>query len=176
LPQIAIAWANANLSAAASWTAGLPESSAKEAALLGLAYEAARSEPVTALKTATMLSPTAERDSLVVHAFSQWVTTDAAAASAWAETVPNAALRERLLSMAAIAFAKQDGQAAATFTAEALGAGPEQERAAVGVVQRWAEESPEAAAAWTSQFPDSPARQSALEWLQKSTTPIKPTQ
>ena len=65
----------------------------------------------------------------------------------------------------AVASAEQDGAAAATLAANALGAGDEQDRAAVSIVQRWAQNSPQAAASWVAQFPDIPARDAAVENL-----------
>jgi hypothetical protein len=65
----------------------------------------------------------------------------------------------------AIALADQDGAAAATLAANALGPGDEQDRATVAIVQRWAQASPQAAAAWVLQFPDIPSRASSAENL-----------
>ena len=61
--------------------------------------------------------------------------------------------------------AKQDGAVAATLAVNALGAGDEQNRTAVSIVQRWAESSPHAAASWVSQFPDVPSRDAAVQNL-----------
>ncbi len=45
-------------------------------------------------------------------------------------------------SAAAVSLAKQDDQMAANLTASVLKGGPEQDRTAVAVVQRWAQKSP----------------------------------
>jgi len=165
LEQVAIAWANSDLIAAASWVHALPEGDSKQAATLDLAYEAARTEPVMALELANTTPATRERDDLLVHAVSQWPGTDSAAAAAWAMKVLDPALRERLVGAVAVTVARQDGAAAATLAASALGAGAEQDRTVVSIVQRWAENSPQAAAAWVSQFPDIPSRGAAVENL-----------
>ncbi|MBE0544408.1 MAG: hypothetical protein IH623_23955, partial [Verrucomicrobia bacterium] len=65
----------------------------------------------------------------------------------------------------AIAAAEQDGAMAAALVANALGAGEAQDRAAVSIVQRWAQFSPQEAAAWVAQFPDIPSRDAAVENL-----------
>jgi hypothetical protein len=165
LEQIAIVWANTDLAAASSWVEALPDGDARQAAALNLAYEAARSEPVKALEVASGLAATPARDDLLVHAISQWGGADAAAAAAWAVSVPDLSLRQRLLAGVAVASAAQDGAAAAALAVNSLVAGEEQDRTVVSIVQRWAQNSPQAAASWVSQFPDSPLREAAVQNL-----------
>jgi len=165
LEQVAIAWANADLAAAAGWVQALPESESKQAAILALAYEAARTEPVAALCLTSTLAASPARDNLLVHALSQWAGMDFTTAAIWAMQVADPILRERLVAAAAVASAEQDGAASATLAANALRAGEEQNRAAVSIVQRWAQTSPQAAASWVSQFPDIPSREAAVENL-----------
>ncbi len=165
LEQVAIAWANTDLPSATSWVQALPENEGKHAAILGLAYETARTEPVAALDLTSSLPPTQERDDLLIHAVSQWAGTDSTTAAAWALEVADPTLRERLVAAVVIALADQDGSAAATLAANALGAGDEQNRATVSIVQRWAQASPQAAASWVSQFPDIPSRAASVENL-----------
>ena len=162
LEQVAIAWASTDIAAATSWAQSLPKSESKHAAIIALAYEAARTGPVPALELASTLSPTSSRDDLLVHAVSQWAGTDFATASTWATQVADPNLRERLVAAVAIASAELDGAAAATLAANALGIGDEQNRATVSIVQRWAQASPQAAAAWVSQFPDIPSRAASV--------------
>jgi hypothetical protein len=163
--QVALAWADTDLPAATGWVQALPENEGKHTAILALAYETARTEPVAALELTSPLPPTLERDDLLVHAVSQWAGTDSTTAAAWALGVADPTLRERLVAAVAIASAEQDGAAAATLAANALGAGDEQNRATVSIVQRWAQASPQAAASWVSQFPDIPSRAAAVENL-----------
>jgi hypothetical protein len=70
-----------------------------------------------------------------------------------------------LLASGAVAGAEQDGAAAANLAATALDAGEDQERAAVAIVQRWAQKSPRAAATWVEHFPDTPARDASAQNL-----------
>jgi hypothetical protein len=169
MEQVAIAWANTDLAAAADWVATLPPGPSTQSAALGLAYEAARSNPLTALAVTCALPPSIERDDLLVHAASQWAGTDAAAAMGWAQEVPDKPLQQRLLAAVAIAAAKQDPAGAATLAANSLTAGPEQDRAAIAIVQRWAQFAPADAAAWVAQFPDSSVRALAGENLRALT-------
>jgi hypothetical protein len=143
----------------------LPEGDSRQAAIFALAYEAARTEPIAALEQARALPATRERDELLVHAISQWTAIDSTTAAAWAMEVSDSALRERLVASVAVSSAEADGAAAATLAANTLSAGEEQNRATVSIVQRWAENSPQAAAAWVAQFPDIPMRAAAVENL-----------
>jgi hypothetical protein len=165
LEHVAITWANRDLPAAVAWLQTLPEDESRLPAAVGLAYEAARTDPVTALQVASALPSSPERDELLVHALSQWAAAEATQARAWAGQVADLALRQRLVAAVAVAVAEQDGQAAATLAATALGAGAEQDHAAVSILQRWAQQSPMAAAAWLVQFPDLPVREAAVHNL-----------
>ena len=163
--QVAIAWANTNLTAAASWVRALPDGDTKQRATLSLGFEAARTQPMAALEFATELSPTRERDDLLVHAVSQWAGIDARAALTWTLDVPDPALQQRLMASVAIALTEQDAEAAAVLVAEGLAVGEEQDRAAVSIVQRWAQQSPKNTAAWVAQFPDNSSRTAAVQNL-----------
>ena len=165
LEQVAIAWANTDLPAATAWVQAMPAGDSKEAAAFSLAYEAARSDPVTALVVASALPPGPQRDDLLVHAVSQWTAGDSAVAADWAAAVPDVNLRERLLAAVAVSLAEKDNAAAATLAVKSLGAGDEQDRAVVSIVQRWAQNSPSAAASWEAQWPDTPARDAATQNL-----------
>jgi hypothetical protein len=48
---------------------------------------------------------------------------------------------------------------------KSLNPGDDQDRTVVAVVQRWAQKSPAAVAAWVAQFPDTPVRTAATENL-----------
>ena len=171
LEQVSIAWANSDLPAAAAWVQAMPPGTDQQVAAMGLGYEAARSEPATALIVAGALPPGPQRDDLLVHAVSQWAAANPAAAADWAAQVPDGQLRERLLGAVAISSAKVDGAAAANLAVKSIGAGEEQDRTAVSIVQRWAQSSPSAAAAWVAQWPASPVRDAAAQSLLALGTP-----
>jgi len=123
LEQVSIAWANTDLPAATAWVQAMPPGHSKEVAALSLGYEAARSEPLTALVVASALPPGPQRDDLLVHSISQWAAADPAVAADWAAEVPNVKLREHLLAAVAVSSAETDGAAAATLAAKSLGSG-----------------------------------------------------
>ncbi len=172
LPQVAIALANSNPKAAAAWVAGLTPDDEQTTAAVAVAYETARTDPQLALTLAGTLPPGRDRDDALVHAISQWSASDFAAASAWALSLSDSPLRERLVSTAAVAC--PDPATGARLIATALSPGAEQNRAAIEIAQRWAQSSPESAAAWIAQFPPSSTRSAAeraFSELLKATTP-----
>ena len=163
--QVAIAWADSDLPAATAWVQAMPAGDNKTTAALGLGYEASRSEPITALDVAGALPAGPQRDDLLVHAIGQWAVGDSARAAEWAAQVPDAVLRQRLLAAVSVSAAENDGAAAAAFAVQALPPGDDQDRAAVCIVQRWAQSSPSAAASWVEQWPDNQVRQAASQSL-----------
>ena len=172
LQEVTSTWAAADLVKAGAFVDALPAGATKETATLALAYEAARTEPLVALELTSKLSPSQERDALLTHAVSQWAGADAATAAEWASKVPDHVLQQRLLSAVAVASAENDPAMAARLVATAMDPGDEQNRTAVSIIQRWAQHSPQGAAAWVLQFPDGPSRDSALEnvvaaWVQQ---------
>lgn len=165
LEQIAITWMNLDPASATMWVQSLPPGESQSLALFAAAYEASRSEPQIALELASQFAPSPERDELVNHALSQWATVDFDLALTWAHEVPDEALRHDLLATLAIARAETDAATSAAIVATGLATGDAQSRAAVSVVQRWAQNSPAEAAAWVTEFPDVPLRQTAVENL-----------
>jgi hypothetical protein len=165
LQQVVTGWSETNLVAARQWLMARPDDDSRSAALISLGYEAARVDPVMSLEVAGRLSSTPERDNLIVHATSQWASMDLQSALSWACQVTDQLLRQRLISSIATATAKLDGAAAAMMVAQLMRPGDEQNRAAVSVVQRWAQIAPQAAADWVAEYPDGPVRAAALASL-----------
>ena len=153
MPQVAIAFANSDLSAALHWLAEVPADEGRRAATLAVAGEAARTQPRLALSLACDLPPGSDRDLVLAHAACQWAASEPGAAADWARQFPDSVLRSRLISSVAVGSA--DPVVAANLAAVALPPGEEQERAAAVIAQRWAQHSPEAASAWINQFPAS---------------------
>jgi hypothetical protein len=165
LQQVAVAWAESDLSSARQWLTALPDSDAKSAGLISLGYEAARTDPAMALELASGLPPAPERDDLLVHAASQWASVDLDSALSWAGEVRDPGLRQRLIASIATASAKLDGAAAASLIANLMVPGEEQNRAAVEVVQRWAQAAPQAALDWVNLYPAGPVHDAAARSL-----------
>lgn len=164
LKQIATAWAHSDLPKATAWLKTLPPE-ARELAAMDVAYEAAAAEPIAAMRIASPLPASRERDELLVFTASQWAVTDAATASAWAQKIPDAQLRLRLLGAVAVAMSAKNPAGAAALTGSAIPPGADQDRVAVSVVQRWAQTAPQAAAEWVLRFPESSVRYAAAQNL-----------
>ncbi len=163
--QVAIAWANSDLRAAAAWISSLPDDPARAVSARAFSYEAARDDPLDALRMVIDLPASRERDDAVTYAISQWASGDAASASSWALQVSDPQLRQRLFSAIAVGAATLSPSDAAALAALALEPGPRQADVVVSIVQRWAQSSPRAAAEWLAQFPDGPVQLAAVENL-----------
>jgi hypothetical protein len=155
-------WADVRLSAAISWVNQMPDGAEKQAALLRLTLEAARTDPVTAVSLASKLPSSPERDEMIIHATSQWAGTDPTGASAWAHEIEEGPLRDQLLTTIATIQGESDPLAAATLAIEELPPGKPRDDALVGIVQRWAQNDPNAAATWVSAFPEGALRSAAV--------------
>ena len=165
LEQVATVQSSTDPAAASEWAKGLDDTPSDRAAKMAVAYEAARTDPVQALDLASSLPPTPERNDLLAHAVSQWSSMDFTNAASWALGINDPELRNRLVGTVATGAAEQNPSAAAGLVAMGVEAGPEQDRAAISVLQRWAQESPEDAAAWISNFPQAQLRTTGLNEL-----------
>jgi hypothetical protein len=165
LNQVAIIWAKTDLSAAAAWLKGLAEGPDKDSAMVSLAYEAARTEPALAIELAGELPPSSERDELLAHSVSQWASISPDLSLDWVMRIVDAPLRDHLLDAVAVALAWKDGFRAATLISGSLAQDEWQLRSAVAVVQRWAEQSPQAAASWVVRFTESQVQDDATRNL-----------
>jgi hypothetical protein len=165
IQQVAIAWANTDLPAAMDWVRMLPESDGVRNANISIGYEAARTDPISALELATELTPSTERDELILHAVSQWAASDPANATRWVTNTADSGLRQRLIAVIVVGSAESDARTAATIAANSLSPGEEQNRAIISIIQRWGQTAPESAGSWISKFPNSELRDLAAETL-----------
>jgi hypothetical protein len=165
MTQVAVAWGNSDLKAATGWVSSLSMDQPTADATIALSYEAARTDPLIALETGGRLAPSPQRDEALIFAFNQWVATDVGGARDWVFSLPASDLRQRLIAALSTTGAQANGQAAAELAATQLEPGSDQDRAAVSIVQQWAQSDPEAAAAWVAQFPEGALRTSAAENL-----------
>ena len=162
--EVMIPWAEKDLTAAVAWVRQLPESGNKTAAQLSLGSEAAtQKETATAITLAANLTPSPERDELLNYSVLQWAATDSASAIAWAEQVPEAAMRDKMMADIAIGLGVQDPFRAAKFIATSMTDSDARNNAVINIVRFWTASSPEQAAAWVEQFPQGPLRDAAME-------------
>jgi hypothetical protein len=172
LPGVAALWANQDLSSAVAWGRTLSDETQRAKVLVAIGYEAARQDPKEALRLASDLAPGEERDGLIVHAAAEWATAGTPESVVeWAKLISDVSIRERVLSAVAATWGDENPVAAANLAIQALPPGPSQDNAVMGILQRWAQKDPAAAAAWVKRFPEGPLRDTALENLVKLSAP-----
>lgn len=162
---VAIAWSEKDLPNALNWVESLPEDATKHQALADLGYEVARVDPVDAMQIATQLPASDYANGLLLHSLAQYASTDLAQSQQLALSLPQGSLRDQTLSTVAIVQARQDGAGAASFAVENIPPGPGLDRAVIGIIQLWGQNSFTAASAWVQSFPDSTLYDQAAQSL-----------
>jgi hypothetical protein len=162
LSGVAIEWANTGLEDATTWASQLPDPAEQDSALLAVANEAIRSQPVEALDIAVELPQDAQRDELIRHAAMEWGSQDGKSAADWARQITDVPMRDQTLSAIATAWSETDPLSAATLAVQDISEGRSQSDAVIGIIQRWAQQQPEQAAAWVEQFPAGELKQTAI--------------
>lgn len=163
---VAIVWANQDLAGAVAWAKQLPEDD-RASGLLNVAYEAARTQPITAINLAVELPVGQSQEDVIVHAVRQWASQDAKSAADWAKTITEDVVRNKVLAAVAAEWGASDPAAAATLAVNSVAPGKPQDDAVVGIVQRWVQIQPDEAAAWVTAFPEGPLRDTAMEEVVK---------
>ena len=166
LREVAMAWAGRNLSEATAWVGELAEED-RQPALMFIAYETARTDPIEAMKLAMTMAPGEDRTELIFHTARQLAASDPKAAVAWARSLEDDSFREHILTGIATAWSESDAVAAAALAVNGLPPGRARDDAVVGIVQRWVQSEPQRAAAWVTDFPAGSLRDAAVENLVK---------
>lgn len=167
----AIAWSQKDIPNALTWVESLPENDTKHQALADLGYEVARIDPVNAMQIATQLPASDNANGLLLHALAQYASADPQESQQLALTLPPGSLRDQAVTTVATVQAKQDGEAAARFAVENLSPGLDLDRAVMGVVQLWGQNSITDVSAWVQSFPNSPVRDQAVHSLSVMSAP-----
>jgi hypothetical protein len=165
IADLAVEWANNNLTNAVIWAQSLPDEADRQNALENVVNETVRTQPLVALQMAVSLPPDAMRDDLIRRAAMEWACSDGAEAVAWAEQIPDSPLRSQVLASEAVSWSKQNPVQAADLALTELPAGRLQDDTVISIIQRWSQSQPEAAASWVEQFPNSPLREAAVQNL-----------
>lgn len=160
---MALAWSSRQWDEAVAWAEQLPEGELRQTGLLTLALEAARVEPLKALALGLKMLPDADREGMMVNAATQLATQEPDLAAKWASGLPSSRLRDRMLSQVAAVWGESDPRAASIMVLEQLSAGVARNNALVGIVQRWVQLQPEAAASWAATFPEGALRDAGLD-------------
>jgi hypothetical protein len=163
LNGVALIWSNQDLTEAISWAMNLPEEGERNEVFRGVGYEAARTEPLVAMDIAVRLPASPENDALIQHAALQWAAESPEEAAQWAVGIEDEELRDRVISLVATAWGVSDPVAAGALAVSQLPPGRAQDTAVIGIVQRWAQTDPEAAANWVISFPEGDLRKTASD-------------
>lgn len=163
--DVAIVWANNQLTNAMTWAESLRDPAAKTQALQAIAGETVRSQPIVALQIAIDLPPNQQRDDLIRRGAMQWASEDAQSAAEWATQISKSELRDQTLGGIATVWSASDPVSAASFALKKLPRGRLLDDTIVSIVERWAQQQPEAAATWVDQFPQGSLRTAAMENL-----------
>jgi hypothetical protein len=158
-------WAGQNFAEANTWASQLSDVNERQSALVSVADSAVYSDPVNALKLAGTLTASSERDSVITRAVRGWARNSPDDAVAWAKQIPDEGLREQAIANVATSWAEKNPVAAGNLAVNSLQAGPLQNRAIIGIVQRWAATDFSGAKAWVDKFPEGPLREVALKQL-----------
>lgn len=163
LNGVALIWSNQDLPEATSWAMNLPEEGERNEVLRGVGYEAARTEPLAAMAIAVRLPASAEKDALLQHVALQWAAESPEEAAQWAVGIEDEELRNRVISLVATAWGVSDPVAAAKLAFSQLPPGRAQDKAVIGIAQRWAQSDPEATANWVISFPEGDLRKTTSD-------------
>lgn len=153
-PAAVIEWARAGL--APPW---------REVAFATAAQEWAGSDPRAVAELLPEFSEEPLRQQTAALVAMRWFPAEPEAARAWAEGLAPGPLADAVWGQAILWLAASDPDQAARLTLTQLTPGPGQDRAIVGVVQRWAQSDPELAAAWVRRFPAGRIQRPAVENL-----------
>jgi len=178
LDALAITWANGQLTNAICWGQLLKAEGERNRALAAVANEAVCTGPMTALQLAVNLPADSQSDELIRRAAMEWASGDATNALAWAEQIPDGPLRATVLASESVAWAEKNPSASANLVVKELPAGRLQDDTVVSIMERWAQQQPEMAAAWVAQIPAGSLRTAAIEnlirqWSQKDEAATK---
>lgn len=168
---VAVVWGKQQPELAADWVRQWPAEE-KEAGLLAVAYEAARTAPREALTLASELGPSEARDGLIAQAAGEWAATDTKTPVTWVAQMPPSPLRDQIIASLSLAISESDPEAAAALAIESLPPGKQQNDAVIGIVQRWAQKDRERTAEWVAAFPEGELRETALANLTSLAKPL----
>jgi hypothetical protein len=162
IDTVMIAWAERDINDAVGWLESLPPSDVRYRGQLSVAREATRTQPETAIRVASRLPPSPERDALLEQAASEWATAAPEVTLIWLSELDDDPLKERLIGSIAATLSEGDSIGAAGMALDAITEGKLQQDVVVAVVQRWTQRDPVAAAEWVSQFPEDSLRAAAI--------------
>jgi hypothetical protein len=159
---LANAWAQQNFDEADAWVGQLPNGPERQSAQECLAADSAFTSPMDSLKLACALPSSPTRDEIITRATETWAASAPENAVAWAKQIGDDTLRQQVISGIAITWAESNPSSARDLAVNLLPAGPVQDGAMLGIVQRWMMIDAPSATAWVDKLPEGALRQAAL--------------
>jgi hypothetical protein len=169
MAQVAMVWSNLDINSASSWAQSLMKESDLTKVKLIVAEAVIRQDPSLALGLVSTLPAGPAKEQLTLRAVNEWTTYEPVAALRWVAGITDPVWQSRLRTAMVPVIASIDGNSGARLAVTWLPPGQEQERTAVAVVQRWAQQSPALAAEWVARFPAGSLRMAAMDNLERIT-------
>jgi len=149
----------------------LPDTQWKQTYLLDAGLALVPSNPNEVVGLALQMDPGSAQTNLLQTAVTEWMGNDPDGTTNWILRVTDPALRDKLISAGAKAYATTDPDAAATWAASSMEAGATMDNTVSNIVNIWASSNPAGAARWVGQLPADEVRISAAralltEWVQ----------
>lgn len=153
------------------YAAQLPDTQWKQTYLLDAGIDVLSSNPNEVIALAQQMDPGGAQTNLLQTAVTEWMGSDPGTTMNWITSISDPALRDKLISSGARAYAATDPGQAATWALSAMGAGETQTDTMLSIVNTWCSGNPTEAAAWTGQLPEGGMRTSLVkavlaQWLQ----------
>lgn len=160
--EVALAWADIDLPAAASWLAQWDEGLVREIAAKTMGAYLADTDPEQAAEWIAALPDGAMKTKLLEEACSQGGGRAFDAVLAWAQTLPEGPQKERSLIQLSYQWEQRDFEAALAYAENQM---RESDALAVLLANQWVEREPESASAWAANLPEGDRRQKILASL-----------
>lgn len=165
LEQTLGTWAANDPVAASRWSRQSAPRELRDISLWTVAQRLAAVEPSEAAALAELVEDSRLRQQAVSHIAMVWSTQAPGQALVWAQDLDTGAAREAARRQIILVLADRDPVLAARMAVQSLAQGSEQDRAVIGVVQRWAGSAPGDTAAWVREFPPGALGATAVESL-----------
>lgn len=150
------------VAAVAAWLGRLPPGGRRDALVTEVAAELPLRERLTLALAAT--DPLVHRD-LLAAALSDWAAADAVDALAWLDSHRDDVAYAAAQAAVATVMADEHPPEAAAWAVTAIRPGTEQDRAVLGIVQRWVQRDAAAASEWVVELPSGSLQSSAADEL-----------
>ena len=162
--QLAAAWAEGDVAAAADWASALPDGREKTAAVTSVVNAWSQDSPSAAAEYLVSLENYSGQGSAVAMLINNWAMSDAVKASAWLAGLPGGTMRDEAISGFTYTLAFTDPASAATWGMD-IGEPQLRDARVEELLLDWYDRDPSAAKQWIDNNAELPAniRKNVLE-------------